>query len=655
MENKKSLYRIYRPRNLDQVAGHENLKKILIAQFENKTFPHALIFSGQRGTGKTSVAKIIAKTINCENINHYNPCDSCKSCLEFNANSHPDIYEMDAASNNGVDEIRNIKNNVSTLPSISNYKIYIIDEVHMLTNSAFNALLKTLEEPPTHVIFILATTEYTKIPQTIISRCQVFNFKKIHKEALENKIKEVCSFENIEIDQEALEEIFYMSDGSLRDALNFLEQTMTVSKNLITAKELQLVFYISTKEEKIQILRNIFDSKVKDIINYFERANEKGVDFQSTTLGLLDILKEIIIFKMSKSTDTLKILNLDELKEFDHISLKQIFLLSDNLSNSYEKAKNSNISYQYILINILKTIKSFETLISVNENEEHKFNNKQTEEQISKVNNQKVFEDQIQIKEDIIEKNKQNEASEVITNKIDQEHEVKQSSNYNNDFNQTNLVGEEQKLEEEESKQNLTDSIENKIEQIYLIESLEEKLEKLQMAIMYKEIKNINYELQIKDDDILNLLIGAEKDARKQISDHLTNIFLINHNDKNKLSDFICFYNVKVRAANYQSALIVAEDATTAKWINDKLQDLTFRDLVQKEFKKNFAFICIDKKRWESIKEEYQFRKKISLLDTEYKEINVDDFYNNLKEVESENIYLERAKKILDIDIKVVD
>ncbi|WP_146637191.1 DNA polymerase III subunit gamma/tau [Spiroplasma clarkii] len=242
MENKKSLYRQYRPKNLDEVAGHEGIKEILISEIKNSNFPHALLFSGQRGTGKTSIAKIMAKTINCENLQGYNPCEECNSCKEFNKNAHADIFEMDAASNNGVDEIRNIKMNVSTMPVMSKYKVYIIDEVHMLTNSAFNALLKTLEEPPTHVVFILATTEFSKIPETIISRCQLFNFKGITKNALEKRISQVCEKEGMSINNEALEEIFYMSDGSLRDALNYLEQTMVITNSEITSEDLKKFF-----------------------------------------------------------------------------------------------------------------------------------------------------------------------------------------------------------------------------------------------------------------------------------------------------------------------------------------------------------------------------------------------------------------------------
>lgn len=228
MEQNKALYRKYRPSNFGDIAGHQNVVEILKNELKNNKISHSFLFAGQRGTGKTSIARILAKSVNCLNIKDGLACEVCESCIASNEQRNPDIIEMDAASNNGVDEIREIKNNINSLPFIGKYKIYIIDEVHMLTKAAFNALLKTLEEPPVHAIFILATTEYAKIPATILSRCQIFNFKKIDRISLMNRLSFICENEGYKIDKAVLEEIAIISEGSLRDASNVIEQLMTV-------------------------------------------------------------------------------------------------------------------------------------------------------------------------------------------------------------------------------------------------------------------------------------------------------------------------------------------------------------------------------------------------------------------------------------------
>jgi DNA polymerase-3 subunit gamma/tau len=220
-----SFYRKYRPKNFADVAGHKSVKDILMSEIKNNSVPNAMLFVGQKGTGKTSLAKILAKTLNCTNIdmNTCETCDQCENCLMAMNNSHPDIIEFDAASNNGVDEIRNIKANVQTL----------LDEVHMLTTNAFNAFLKTLEEPPAHVTFILATTELQKIPATILSRCQVFNFSRLNLDDVKERMKNILVMENKNAEELALNEIYYLSDGSLRDALNYLEQLSVISQETI--------------------------------------------------------------------------------------------------------------------------------------------------------------------------------------------------------------------------------------------------------------------------------------------------------------------------------------------------------------------------------------------------------------------------------------
>lgn len=228
-----ALYRAWRPQNFKDVIGQEHIIKTLENALINNKFSHAYLFSGPRGTGKTSVAKIFSKAINCNNSIDGNPCNKCNTCVGITNGSIMDVIEIDAASNRGIEEIREIRENVKFTPTETKYKVYIIDEVHMLTTEAFNALLKTLEEPPEHVIFILATTEQHKIPLTIISRCQNFDFKRVSTKHMINRLKYVGEAEGYQIEEDALTLIARYSDGGMRDALSLLDQVMAVSDNTI--------------------------------------------------------------------------------------------------------------------------------------------------------------------------------------------------------------------------------------------------------------------------------------------------------------------------------------------------------------------------------------------------------------------------------------
>ena len=244
--NYKVLYRKYRPSKFEEVVGQESVKKILKNSIIQNKIAHSYIFSGPRGTGKTSMAKIFSKAINCLNNVNGEACGKCINCMSFINN--PDILEIDAASNNGVDQIREITNNVKLAPTMYKYKVYIVDEVHMLSQSAFNALLLTLEEPPAHVIFIFATTNVENIPITILSRCQRFDFKKIGEQDIINNLKKICEKEKIEIDNEALQEIAYVSDGGMRDALSLLDQISKETKNIRSSDVINCVGAVSQKK-----------------------------------------------------------------------------------------------------------------------------------------------------------------------------------------------------------------------------------------------------------------------------------------------------------------------------------------------------------------------------------------------------------------------
>lgn len=294
----KVLYRKYRPTSFDEVVGQKYSISMLKHAVENNKISHAYIFTGPRGTGKTSTAKIFAKTINCENPLNGVPCGTCSSCQNINNNA--DIIEIDAASNNGVDEIRELINNVKIAPSFSKYKVYIIDEVHMLSQSAFNALLLTLEEPPNHIVFILATTNIESVPITILSRCQRYDFKKLTDEELINHLKHIAELENITITEDAIEEIAYLSEGGCRDALSILNQLSTSNNEISLDTVLSNYGSVSMIQIK-NIVEYYMQNSYEQLKNTFESLEKSSMDHKIFVKKLIDqLFIEAIELKLKK-------------------------------------------------------------------------------------------------------------------------------------------------------------------------------------------------------------------------------------------------------------------------------------------------------------------------------------------------------------------
>ena len=314
-----ALYRKFRPLNFSEMVGQEHITDTIRKQVIAGRVGHAYLFNGGRGTGKTSAAKILARAVNCLNPHDGEPCNECEMCKAIISGSLTDVVEMDAASNNSVEDIRGIRDEVNFLPTRAKYRVYIIDEVHMLSTGAFNALLKTLEEPPEHVKFILATTEPQKLPATILSRCQRFDFKRISNEDVVKRLKIICSESNIEITEDALKIIAVLSEGAMRDAISILERCTGEQKGLIDENHVRDLVGIPKKAQIYSIVKAIIESNVDEVINNTNIIINEGKDIDNFLWEIIKYIKDILVYKSSKN---LEIYNEEEKKQINELGEK---------------------------------------------------------------------------------------------------------------------------------------------------------------------------------------------------------------------------------------------------------------------------------------------------------------------------------------------
>ena len=427
----QALYRKYRPTNFDEVVGQTHIIQTLKNAIVQNRIAHAYLFCGPRGTGKTSIAKIFAKTLNCTNSQDA-PCGVCENCKMAANGSHPDIIEIDAASNNGVDEVRNLIDKVKYAPMQGKYKIYIIDEVHMMTSGAFNALLKTIEEPPAHVIFIFATTEPNKVLPTIISRCQRFDFNKVSMHDIKYRLSVVCKNEGIEIDENGLTLIAQLADGGMRDALSILDQCVAYCSSHIDVNDIRKIYGVVTSEDIGKLFYSVYKKDVDSFVKDIQKYSDMGMDIKRLTADFIHMLKDSLILDYSENSTLVSDMNKDMIRKYFKLApINFRIKCMEELMDTYNKYTYASNALDYLEASLLKISSySYESKTHIIDSDHNDFKEVEEEE------NYETSYDDTSDDSDIIEKSTQKDDNNGVLEKSEisdvSRETLKQSENTNN-------------------------------------------------------------------------------------------------------------------------------------------------------------------------------------------------------------------------------
>ncbi len=682
----KALYREYRPQAFDEFFGQTHISKTIQNAIKENKISHAYLFSGPRGTGKTTMAKLLAKSINCEEDNR--PCNECDDCKAIMNGTHPDVIEIDAASNNGVDEVREIIDKVKYAPIKGKYKVYIIDEVHMMSTGAFNALLKTLEEPPAHVVFILATTEPHKILPTIISRCQRFDFKKVEERDIISVLESVLKQENVSYEPEALNIIAKLADGGFRDSLSILEQCLAYSMNSLTVKDVTDVYSILSMDHKITFLKTLLSKDVKKVLGLLNEMLQSGIDIKRLTFDLIDILKDVIIFKNTNDYEILFVLNETYIKDLaPYITTDECFDLIDILilaTEQYRNAVNPNVYFELAALKITNQIKDENKLTSteietftLDDKSEVAFKptieDKPLEVSQNVVN--EIAEEHVSFNENDIEDVDAN--VDVVTNEFDKhfitEDEIEQFAP--SMLTQVSSSGEEQSDDSQISMFDDLDNydpaqIENEVtEESEIISSHEtfgelteemfneavNKVDENDTVASVVEVKETKVEvtqeivgdIQISKEDIMNILVQAERKILNQAIERWSLIrrYLANMNTAKYAAMFVDA--TPVALAN-RGMIITYEHQPEANRVNyyENYQEL--RKFISEVLGDEYDYIALTSSQWTDIRNEYLKLRQVGKL-PDSKTIVLSHIVNRKEPEKNAEIFSEAIQYGLDI------
>lgn len=573
----QALYRKYRPLSFDEVVGQDIIIRTLNNAVKTNKISHAYLFTGPRGTGKTTIAKILAKTINCENLIDNHPCNKCVSCTQIINKQSTDIVEIDAASNNGVDEIREIRNKVNLVPSYGKYKVYIIDEVHMLTVGAFNALLKTLEEPPAHIIFILATTEPHKIPATILSRCQRFDFKRIAPSKIIERLKIISQNEKLNIEDDALEEIARLSDGGMRDAISMLDQVLAYAESSISINDVHDINGTVSQKSLIELITNILEKNILETMKILDIYNDGGKNFVKLTEEIIVFIKNLLICQTIEeyfeNEDKKAIYN--NLK--NKVSTEELINLIDVFNDNLTKIKQSNDPKIILELLIIKYAS--------------KFLNKVNSEQNIVGNNLKL--ESIAEPSQKLEKMTDNTQEKIELNK-ELENQIKQLEN---------VV--EEKVKKEKTENNT------------LPIDIQEKLETLKEIRINNTLAKFNRQKFIE--------------TKKQL-DNIKDFLMLP--EYSEIVSTILDGNLK--AASDDNLIFVYDSEMLANYFNENL--LLIEEVLYKNYNQKYAAIAVSNISWEIIKKEFNNKSKQYVYQQEPFKLN-EIFTDNNKKDELNSLF----------------
>lgn len=588
----KALYRSYRPQTFGEVAGQEHIVTTLKNAIKENRISHAYLFAGPRGTGKTTVAKLLAKALNCTGENP--PCDQCPNCKAITVGEHPDVIEIDAASNNGVDEVRDLIDKVKYAPINGKYKVYIIDEVHMMSTGAFNALLKTLEEPPAHIVFVLATTEPHKILPTIISRCQRFDFKKVENHDIISRLEYVLKSENKKYELPALESVAKLAEGGMRDALSILEQCLAYN-NELTVESVNMVYGLLSMDNKISFIKQLLSKDIKGVLTSLDNMLSGSIDIKRLTFDLVDVLKDIIIYKNTQDVSILFVLTQQDVDNLaPYILVEEAFEIIDILieaSSHYSQSLDANTYFELAMLKICNRIKEENKLAIDNSKAIEQVNILPVKDTAKAI---PVVEETDSLPEEVIE----DEIIEEELNKgvIEYDPEIEESIPEELKAKADDIT--ETEVPEEVAEGTLETVISNSDVSLPVGEDISQEID--ENIIVNKSPENI----EVSFSDILNILVQADRRVLNDIKEKWTVIARYRFNlNTAKFASMLC--DGKPVAAAPGGIIVAFEHQPNVNEVNETQNYYQLKNFLKEVLGENYDFIAIKNSLWPDMRSKY--------------------------------------------------